>query len=683
MKKSVDYEIPPRPIFIRHESGKIAILTVEGIIYGFHYQFNNQNDFDKISDKLIEYDNEDYETAIKDFVLNYTQKEDYKPVVAKELAKQRSNDIIKRLNESIGNKTSHGDLIKIQDPNDYPEFHTIDKILNNHSSSIRKVQNKVSGTQKALKELDDKKKEEEAKAKERNELLNLLEKEVLDNYDGNYIDYAMDKSKYLILNESKNIAKQILMSFMVATKTKSLFNDIHGKADSGKSYIFKVSLEHYIPKKYVIELNSSTLPSFINKCKENPNYYDGKILYIGDLGDKETYERMKQIFNVLKIVISEGKYVDSKNEQKGKEWTPIDISIIGKVGAFYCSVFEDNNDKTKQLDSRAISSTPSLNNPNDKVLFKANKKIIGTVEEAYFTKTTKELESFKLYFKKSVKEYDKNKNIFINPFLMVFNEITKHRLSETRELDNINEIFKSYCILNKSTCFNIPKTVNNKEVIYIIPKIEEVQKFINIIYSSVGLKQYEKNLLLKLKEELDNITDETANELYKTIEENEYEEKYNNKSLLINETYKKLFLRNGLNNKAQTTLETKNEHYNKKYFFRINDVRKKFKNHKSIKDIEDLSSTMINLAYRGFLGKLENKYNRANVYFLNKEIIEDITEDYNLTNEDIEIAINYFHENLKQDPLKTNSKSLFNNKEMIKMEKNYKLTNLTKIKEYN
>jgi len=78
-----------------------------------------------------------------------------------------------------------------------------------------------------------------------------------------------------------------LSSFSISIGNKSSMNDIHGRADSGKTYIMETNLDYFVPPEYVIRLNSSTLPGFINQCKENPYYYNEKIIYFGDLGDKE------------------------------------------------------------------------------------------------------------------------------------------------------------------------------------------------------------------------------------------------------------------------------------------------------------------------------------------------------------------------------------------------------------
>ncbi len=505
------------------------------------------------------------------------------------------------------------------------------------------------------------KENEEFEKSEEEEKLKQLNEEVKTKYNGNYIDYAMDKSRYLILNEEKNITKQILMIFMVVTGIKSLFNNIHGGADTGKSYIFETTFDCYIPDGYIEYLNSSTEAAFINKCIEDPHYFDRIIIYFGDLGDKEKLAKMKPILDILKIVISEGMYNDSKNQPaKDERWKPIDIKVIGVVGAFLCTVFEDNEDQTNQIDSRTIFSTPALNNRKEKILFKRNIKTKNTKEYAYYKKTVKELESFKLYFEKMVNEYDQEKYQVINPFLMIFDEITKHRITDTREVENIDYMFTAYCFLNKNKCFQFEKITDNENLLFLIPKIEEVQKFINIIYSSVGLKPHERNLILKLKEELNSITEEEADKLYNEIEKDEIEP---------NDTYKELFSKYGL----------KSEY---KYFFKSSDITSKFRNHKAIKDIENPPILMNNLAKRGFLGKLENSYKNVNVYFLNEDNIKNIEEEYCLSKKDLETGINFFHENLKENPLNPESKPLFNDKEMKIIQENYNETNLKDIKRY-
>jgi len=377
----------------------------------------------------------------------------------------------------------------------------------------------------------------------------------------------------------------------------------------------------------------------------------------------------------LKILITEGSYKDSKNEQEGKEWVPLNIILRGICGVFYCTVYEDNNDKTNQIDSRAIFSTPAQKDPKEKILFKINRKTRGTKENAYFTKTAKELESYKEYFRYSIKEYKEKEYGFINPFIMVFNDFLKHGATETREIENIHELFRSYCILNRDICFQFKKTVSKKEIIYLIPKIEMVQKFIHIIYSSVGLKPHERELLLKLKKELTAIDFDKAIEIYKATEkekDNEEDSYYATDHQLHKATFQELFKKNGLNN----------EDGNEKYFFKATDIKEKFRNSTAIKNIEDLNSTLINLSNREFIGKFEEKYNRANVYFVNEGAINDITDDYFLTPDDIKTGLKFFSKNLKENPLDANSKNLFNKKEMGKIENNYNTTDIESIKVY-
>lgn len=182
------------------------------------------------------------------------------------------------------------------------------------------------------------------KNKSETELIKLLKKEVFSNYDGNFIDYAMDKSKHLILNEEANIAKDILLAFMIIRGAKGCFNVRHGHSDSGKSFSMEIPLKYYIPKEHIINQSSQTEASFINSCIDNERVYDRKILYFGDLGDEEHKERMKPLFNIVKILVSEKYFNHKKMANDNVEITHIELE--GITGAYYQTVHEDN-DKTK------------------------------------------------------------------------------------------------------------------------------------------------------------------------------------------------------------------------------------------------------------------------------------------------------------------------------------------------
>ena len=116
-------KIPKRPIFIKHDNEKIAVLSVNHEIYLFNHDKNTE----KIHINKIRY-HDNYKIAIKEKIYEITENdEDYtNKTTTKEIAEQRSETIIKRLETAIKNNKSNGQLF---DANNNERYHIID-ILN-------------------------------------------------------------------------------------------------------------------------------------------------------------------------------------------------------------------------------------------------------------------------------------------------------------------------------------------------------------------------------------------------------------------------------------------------------------------------------------------------------------------------------------------------------------------------
>lgn len=501
--------------------------------------------------------------------------------------------------------------------------------------------------------------------------LELLEEEVNGKYDGNYIDYAMDKSKYLLLNEESNIANDILLAFMIVRGAKGCFNLRHGKSDSGKSFSMETPLKYYIPKEHIINRSSQTDASFINECKNNKRAYDRKILYFGDLGDRNHYEKMRFVFNIIKILVSEGYY---NHKKMGNDNETIEhIELEGVTGAFYQTVLEDD-DKTKQNESRSFISSPALNSKTEKVKF--SNRIRQKPYEEYFKRneTIEELESFKLHFNECVKKFDFNTTnyIVINPFIEYsFLELTELSPTETRQHDIIVNMFESYCYLNYKRRF----TVKSKENLYLIPKIEDVQKFINLISSNVGLKIYEKELLLFLDKHLSSLDNLTAEDTYNEIKDKIYNKNPSiNPNTLKSMAMDKLMSIYGI---PKTKKEAEKLGNNEcKYFFIASTIDRRF-NSKEVKNIDKVGNCLSDLSIRGFIGKLEEKKGKANVYYIDKDMIKNLKNSYIINNKDINGALNHI---IEINQLKKTK--LISRENLLLIEDNYRKTNLTKIKYY-
>lgn len=237
-------------------------------------------------------------------------------------------------------------------------------------------------------------------------------------------------------------------------------------------------------------------------------------------------------------------------------------------------------------------------------------------------------------------------------------------------------MFESYCYLNHEICFEI----KNGDDIYLIPRIEDVQKFIHLISSNVGLKTYEKELLLFLDKHLkslpvkDNVTEIflTAEDIYNEIEEKTYKSiDYMNsttKSMVMN----KLMSKHGIpKTKKEAELGNKQD----KHFFIASTVNRRF-NNKEVRNIGDLGNCLSDLSIRGFIGKLEEKKGKANVYYLDKEVIKNLKSSYILDKKDITKALDHLKE------INNQTGELIDKETFLSLEDNYMKTNVTKIKNY-
>ena len=189
-------------------------------------------------------------------------------------------------------------------------------------------------------------------------------------YDNNVAKYITDISKYMILNEEHNILKQVLINLSTIIFKESLFNQVQGDKDTGKTYTIETGLE-YIPKEHIQKINSTTRASFINEAKENKYCYDQMILYGGDLGDKETLEHIKnEIFDILKILISEKEYTTSKMINPDGIWEKETIEIIGSPCFAFCTVEPLISSKSQQqVESRTITTTPLKHDRQSKLRY--------------------------------------------------------------------------------------------------------------------------------------------------------------------------------------------------------------------------------------------------------------------------------------------------------------------------
>lgn len=343
-------------------------------------------------------------------------------------------------------------------------------------------------------------------------------------------------------------------------------------------------------------------------------------------------KKLNQFSILLKIQITEKKYVREKQGGKNYEET-VKIQLKGNVGALFCTVDKEKEDF--QMDSRTLNTTTVKNNRDEKFKFQDLIKNEGTECHNNYNKIKKESKIFKEYLKCKINKYNKKseKTVILNPFIDSFLNITKHSLTDTRKATNLQNMFKVYLILDYENSI----IIENENIKYILPKLKHLKKFIDLSFNNAGLKLEEKNLIMKLKEEVNPIMSEEVETLYEEIYNSNSIEKTVDESNKV--TVDILMSEYGLTerrNKNSDELKQIN-------YFTPNTIKRKFKNHKTVKDISNIQTVLNNLEKKGYMGKLPEKHRKQNVYYLNKNEIKEIKKNYKITKKDLDNAKKYLY----------------------------------------
>lgn len=402
---------------------------------------------------------------------------------------------------------------------------------------------------------------------------------------------------------------------------------------------------------------------------------------MGDLDNEKKIEKLEDIFDIIKIIVTEGEYISRKKlPMKGNKWKTIEIEIRGTLGCLYSTVPEDTMDKTSQLESRTTSSSPATNTNEDKLKFMQDSKLVGTFENAYYDETLIELEEFHEFLKYKIIQYEKKKEelvIFV-PFIKTFDKVSSARSTGTRKVKQLLTMMETYTFLNYERSFKIKKTINGEEKEYLIPKVEDVQKFININYDGAGLQVHERNMILKLKKELELKTQDEIDEIliessgqFKWMKDHDIG-KLQEEEILIEDVLNNYEL-SKINRKYNKDISEDSEDYKKPpVFFTAPEFKQIFKNHNAVKNVTNVPSLINKLVDKGFVNKLEaKKGGRYNIYYLD-ESVEDIYEEYMLSKEDVNNAIHKLKTSVKKNPKDRNSESLFEDDDLKDIVINYK-----------
>jgi hypothetical protein len=141
-----------------------------------------------------------------------------------------------------------------------------------------------------------------------------------------------------------------------------------GEGASGKTHIVETALS-MIPDEYVITIKSTTDAALFGFCDDNPYYFDGKIVNIGDMGGKDDHEEAQNFKNAMKELQSDGYMARIKQVPRADGgFENHTYELYGYPCLTYTNV--PGHDFDDQEQSRSIFLTPRMDNNQSYMVFK-------------------------------------------------------------------------------------------------------------------------------------------------------------------------------------------------------------------------------------------------------------------------------------------------------------------------
>lgn len=477
-----------------------------------------------------------------------------------------------------------------------------------------------------------------------------VEKDMEENENG-FVQYMEDILKKVHIGDNKSIMRALLGEFAIINGWSSFMIMSNGGAEAGKSFEAEISLD-FIPNRYIFKVNDMTKSYFSRKSEVHEKYYDRLLCVFGDLGSKKAFAEMEDVFNIMKILITENEYARGLSDKENGKYEPTDYKLcVDSIGAvFQATAFDFLDIEGEQLASRTIKVTPA-DAEKKKVLEHIHIQI-GLGEDA---KTNKGIIEAKTEMKKfqSYILYLVSKDInIINPYFTVFERFVGISNTPYRDMKQILYLFKAYCTL---THFECDKIGDNK----LLASKKQLETFFNDISLNDALPPLESAFLKML------IGKGTKNELtiIKTDDEDnsnsEDDASFNQLNIYFNNVIESFYSTingerqgadlsdmtidtinsQGINEVIATLLQMyrlkgRSSKHVENVFFTVSDVKYAYANKKAYKNVNDISKMLNKLYKLGFVDKIEYRDNKGqNIYYLTSKC-ENIIDAIAVTKSD-------------------------------------------------
>lgn len=155
----------------------------------------------------------------------------------------------------------------------------------------------------------------------------------------------------------------ILIAFLTFCSQVILRNPISliglGEGSSGKNHVSDIA-SMMIPDKYIIFEKNPTLASMFRRSQEDPYFYDGKIVFYGDMGEDTDQEEVQSTKRLLKEMQTDGFLSRPITMKVDGEYQTVNLELYGNPCLHYQTV--PNYDFDDQELSRSILYTPRMDN---------------------------------------------------------------------------------------------------------------------------------------------------------------------------------------------------------------------------------------------------------------------------------------------------------------------------------
>lgn len=412
----------------------------------------------------------------------------------------------------------------------------------------------------------------------------------------------------------------------------SYYINTTAKHEGGKSLEDEIAFLKMIPKRYIYKKNKMSLSAFSRKADVSPRFFERMIIYFGDLGNKKAYEKIEEVFDAIKILITEGEYSTELTDGKFGSFEGKSLDLIAdSIGAVYQTVRNDFlGDEEGQIDSRSINATPLEANVDEVLDLKFALKMPESKQIKKQEEMTSEFEKYHLYLLWLIKEGIR----VVNPYRSYFKKCVKKSQYVFRDLDQICDLFESYCILTFEDCDKI----NGR----LIASEDQLKTFMDELNVDNVLPPVESNFLkmlisegnktaLKIFDEIDE-DDEDADNPLEEYEQNAMEELgyYQNTREYYEGKDETKHVYNSIgdldSSKRQSAIAKLLEMYRlggtgmnhtDNVFFRISDIRRIHSSKRAFQDVDNIRNLLDKLFSYRFLDKHEFRDDRRqNIYYL-------------------------------------------------------------------